>query len=792
MALSGTITKAIGSGYKLLIEWSATQSIANNTSTITAKLYLQSLSSYYYINSSAPRQAKVTISGDLISPIPTPSAQLSANQKKLLATHVYTTGHNSDGTKTLAISGSFDMSGITLSGTDYGTVSLSQTVTLNTIPRKSTLTSSTDWKAPRAFPISVQRASSSFTHNAKIYVKRKSSSTWTIVKTFMNFETYVGGGFSVDEMKIVFQTLATDSSGDLRIYLETYNGDTLIGSMDYKEDDNTNGLMKGEVVVEYSSKLDANSTATFNVGDTKSVGIARNHWDYTHKVEFVVNGVSIHTSPTIEYSYDWIPTQSEKDSMYTTMKSLAKANTSINITTYYNGIQVDKVKSSTGTATVVNSNPTFGTGYTYKDSNATTVAITGTDTYIIQNASTVQVTLPTSANATGVNKADIVKYTATLNGVSVTQNYSSTTALTFDFGKVNSSSNVTLSVKAIDTRGYSTTTTKTITMLPYSTPSVSAIAKRANGFEANTDVDVSGTISPVTIGGLNKNAVTKVEYRYREDIATSTFPTAWTTFVYTTLNNTYSADLQTIVLDQTKGYVFEFRTTDKLGNTVVTKSVAVGVPIMFIDSDKKSLGVGMFPTTTGGFDVKGNISARNPNNISAEAYLGWKSDIARIRIGGTGTGSVNGFQIQGTGDTPMLSLKNGQTLSVVDSKTLTLNGVDLQRGLEVPRTTPSMTNSWTAYFNTAYLKTYDGWVMLIGMAQNSGFTQTSPDAPMFTLPVGCRPTTNTQIFYCGTRGGGSIRVDVMTTGEVIPKGASAESNSYVQWINLNGVVFYAG
>lgn len=48
MALSGTINKDFGGGYRIQIEWTATQNISANTSTITAKFYLISLGSCLY------------------------------------------------------------------------------------------------------------------------------------------------------------------------------------------------------------------------------------------------------------------------------------------------------------------------------------------------------------------------------------------------------------------------------------------------------------------------------------------------------------------------------------------------------------------------------------------------------------------------------------------------------------------------------------------------------------------------------------------------------------------------
>lgn len=780
MSLNGTISKSVGSGYKLSIEWSATQSIANNTSTITAKLYWQSTSSAYYVNSSKSRTATITINGD--TDTYSASAQLSGGQKKLLGTKVYTTGHSSDGTKICGIGGTFDISGISLSGTDYGTVSLSDTVTLNTIPRSSTLSSSLDWRPPNAFPISINRASSNFTHTVELFVKRKSSSTWTKINTWTNVGTSNGGGFATDDIKLAFTTLATDSSGDTRVILKTYNGSTLIGAHDYGVD---SGYSGGEAVVEYSSKLDATNNANWNIGDSKHIDIARNHPSYTHVAKFYVNGQWIHTSPTVEYSYDWNPTQSEIDTMYAQTKNASSEDTTIELYTYYNGVQVDKVKNAYGTAKVVNSNPTFGTGYTYADTNATTKGITGNDQYIIQNNSTVVVTLPTSANATAINGATMSSYTATLNGVSINKNYSSTTALTFDFGKVNVGSNATLSVKAIDSRGLSTTTTKTITVIPWTAPSVNATVKRANGFETTTTVTLNGSFSALNVNGTNKNTIVSMSYRYKENTPTATFPSAFTNLTFTApTGTTYTATNAVIELDNTKGYVFEVRTTDKLGSNTVTKTVVVGQPILFIDTDKNSVGVNKFPSNSKSLEIDGDIYATkgihalNPTNGTAEAFLGWKDNIARIRVGGTSTGSVNGFQVQGTGDKVLLGLNNTDSLTV-ESGAIKLNGTSIY-DYEVPKTTPSFLNGWTSYFDCAYWKTRDGMVFIMGMIRDG-----ADGTVAFTLPVGCRPVSN-QLFYAHTRGGGSHRIDVNTDGTVY---VNTGDSAFNLWYDLNGFVF---
>lgn len=848
MALSGSFYKSIGSGYRLQIEWSATQNISGNTSTITAKLYLISLSSAYYINSSATdRQAKITISGDTNSPYPTPTAQLSGNQKKLLATHSYTTGHNADGTKSVGISGSYDLGGIRLSGTDYGTVSTSATVTLNTIPRKSTLTSEMSWRPPRAFPISISRASTSFTHDVKFYVKRKSSTGYTYIKTWSDVGASAGGGFTVTEMKLVYTTLAQDAGGDFRVILETFNGSSSLGSNTYD----------GNLAVEYSSKLDSTGQANWNVGQDVGISIARNHWDYTHVAKFYVNDMSnpIHTSPTIEYSYTWTPTAGEKTAMYDQMKNSNTATTKIELITYYNGIQVDIVKSATGTATVVDSNPTFGTGYTYADTNTTTTTITGSNQYIIQNKSTVLVTLPVASRALPVNSATMKTYTATLAGKSVTANWSSTANVTFDFGTINATTDQTLSVKAIDSRGNSTTTTKKVTIVPYSPPVVNATVKRLNGFEQSTTITISGSYAPITVANVIKNALASTsQYRFKADDS-STWG-VWKNF--STASGTapnYAYPNATELLDNTKSYTFEIKTTDKLATTTVTKTVAKGLPIFFVDSELNAVGVNTFPTVANTFQVNGEVDAtsfktvklKNPNNPTAEFYFDWKSDRARMRIGGTGTGSVNGFQIQGTGDAVLLDVKNNQDVIVkrletgtsiyntagggldmnnsdiigangiwfndtADSDTeainflkstgsigstssadydsirakdgsLYFNGVDIYNCV-VPPTAPSMQNAWENYFALAYMKTHHGMVHFRGMIRNGAINTTA-----FLLPSGCRPTTSNQVFYCGMANGNHCRVDINMDGTVVVASVSGGNTFNNDWISLNGISF---
>lgn len=60
----------------------------------------------------------------------------------------------------------------------------------------------------------------------------------------------------------------------------------------------------------------------------------------------------------------------------------------------------------------------------------------------------------------------------------------------------------------------------------------------------------------------------------------------------------------------------------------------------------------------GGFDV------RNPNNTAAIARFDWNADVARIRVGGAGTGAANGFDIEGISDVSWLRILNNGNVGI--------------------------------------------------------------------------------------------------------------------------------
>lgn len=664
MSLSGSFYTNVGSHNRLQIEWSATQNISTNQSTITARLYWIALDQYGVVNSSATKDCGTTIDGTTATDSVAGKASLSAYQKKLIQVHSKTVTHNVDGTKSVGISAYFDVE-LTLGGTYYGRINVSGTATLNTIPRESTLISSASWTAGGSLLVSISRDSTSFTHDLVIKVNGVTIKTVTGIgaSTFVTF--------NATETENIFIELAKDTTNfdqATTLILTTKNGTSTIGSNTYS----------GTCYSPSPTSLSANN---FNIGSSVPIDITESDSSFTHTITATLGSYTTTIiTKTTSTSVTW-DTSSIASNLYNQLPSSNSGATTLTCTTYYGVTQVRSPITKTITAIVTNSNPTFGTGYTYKDTNTAITAITGNDQYIVQNKSTVLVEILTSAKATAVNGASMSSYVATLNGISITQAYSSTATVSFNFGVINANTNLTLSIMAVDSRGNSTSTTKTVTMLSYSNPLLTINVARTNNFDAETILKVSGNISLLTVSGVNKNSIQTLQYRYK-DSAIPTWGT-WTNLTYTTSGSTFTATDVTLTLDSAKAFNFEVQSIDKFSTTTSAKTVPVGQPILFIDSTKKSVGINKFPTNNSTFEVSGaidvtngSILTRNPNNSNATVKLDWSSDTARIQYGGTGAGSAGGFQIQGSNGSARLTLSDAGKVTATRYAT----GADLNVG----------------------------------------------------------------------------------------------------------------
>lgn len=135
---SGSFYKNFTSyNYQVIVEWSSTATTSTNSSVITANVYLNVIYSLY---TSAHSGSTLYING-VAYDFESPNISVSNGSKVLLATITSDAiAHNSDGSKSITITCDYAVNA-TISGTYYGTITASDTITLDTIPRKATLSS---------------------------------------------------------------------------------------------------------------------------------------------------------------------------------------------------------------------------------------------------------------------------------------------------------------------------------------------------------------------------------------------------------------------------------------------------------------------------------------------------------------------------------------------------------------------------------------------------------------------------------------------------------------------------
>lgn len=220
MALSGSFSGGVlNDKYKLRVDWSATQSVANNTSTITCVMYLVQASGYpLYVGS---RSGNTTVINGTSYSWTAAAVNGGAGSTTKFAT--VTSGaiaHNADGTKSITITATYYIKA-TLSGTYYEKITASATITLDTIPRATQPTlSASSADMGTAVTISTPRASSSFTHDLAYSF---AGGSWVSISTGVA----TSYSWTVPDLAT---SIPNTTSGTMTIRCVTKNGSTTIGT----------------------------------------------------------------------------------------------------------------------------------------------------------------------------------------------------------------------------------------------------------------------------------------------------------------------------------------------------------------------------------------------------------------------------------------------------------------------------------------------------------------------------------------------------------------------------------
>lgn len=583
MALSGSFSNYPTGKFGLYCEWSGSQSITGNYTNITLKVYLQ----FYTISVGSRSDSTISINGTSETYTAAAINDMSSTSwhKVLLKSKTVTVYHNSDGTKNgVALSASWRFSG-TYSGVSIGTITASTTVNLDKIDRSApTVTFSTSNITANGFKIS---ASSSATSDIWQYSTNNGSS-WT------QFSTTAGTSASVTLSSLFPNTSYTVKVRARKKSNQVYGTS---GSATVK-------TLGGAVVNSVSTVTADNATVSITINTT----VYEASYSYTLAIK---NGSSTYlTISGLSWSKGTANrtvtlTAAQRTTLLNAMASIKSFTGTFAVTTYSGSTQIGSTSSKTATVqtTSANSAPTLS-GFTYEDSYSTTTNITGNNQLFIQSHSTLKVTPGT---ATAKNGASISNYTASCNGVSV----SNTSGAAITVGKIAKSGSVTVTLTVTDSRGYTASASKTITVIAYAKPKLSSVTlRRTNEIEAEMQLKFNGSISAISVDETQKNSVQYVRYRYKKTSNASY--SSYTSILSSTTRSGTSfsfSNLELCNLDAGASYDFHLQIQDRLfslSSLDVYFVVPQGTPLIALR--KKKVGINT-PNPQATLDVGGDISA---------------------------------------------------------------------------------------------------------------------------------------------------------------------------------------
>ncbi len=526
--------------------------------------------------------------------------------KKGSVSGTITVAHDSNGSKTITV-------GFSTRVYIYGPQEYGGSMTLTTIDRSApTVTFSTSNVTANGFKIS---ATSSATADIWQY-STNGGSSWT------QFSTTASTSASVTLSSLLPNTSYTVKVRARRQYNQVYGtsgsstvktlGGAVVGSVNTVTADNATVTITLNVTVYEASYT---NTLVLKNGSTTILTISGLSWS---------KGTANRTVTL---------TAAQRTTLLNAMASMKSFTGTFAVSSYHGQLQIGSTSSKTATVqtTAANSAPTIS-DFTYADSYTTTKNLTGNDQLFVQDYSTLKVTPGT---ATAKNGASISNYTASCNGLSS----SNTTGSALSVGKVAKSGSVTVTLTVTDSRGYTASVSKTITVLPYSKPKVSSVTlRRTNDIEAEMQLKFSGSISAVTVDGTQKNSVVYVRYQYKKTSESSYGSYASIVSATTRSGISFSySNLELCSLDANTSYDFHLQIQDKLyslSSLDLYFTVPQGTPLIALR--KKKVGINT-PEPQATLDVAGDMRVDGSpladfviqqGTSGIWTYRKWKSGIA--------------------------------------------------------------------------------------------------------------------------------------------------------------------
>lgn len=693
--INGSSTGSNASYVDTWLEYKVTgQSVANNTSTVRLVLYSM-------INKSSSTKREVAENFGYVGydngnkQYLSTTYDFSGNRINKFGDYTYTISHNSDGTKTLTLQGSWS--------TPYSSYisggSVSGQVTLPRIARASTI-SSLSTRFGSAGTISITRQSSDFTHTLT-YAFGSVSGTIATTTTSTSVSW-------TPDVSLINQLGTNDSSGIGTITCTTFSGNTPVGTststltltIPNSSLGNVSGTYGSALTLTASNACSSGLTYTFayyNGSSWQGIASTTNKTQSWTPNTSLIGNVSNSASGTVSVRVITYRGTTPINTATATATLTIPKNTSsavsgtigtalsIPVTKSYSGLTSTityAFGSTSGTiATTTSStsqswtpptslltqipNSTVGIGnITVATYNGT--ALVGANSYGLTLSANASVVPTSSLSLTRVNTNSTVngwgiylqgysqvRATLTGNGVngstiksmsiggtglSSSSSPSTTSAtLTGTSSVLQTSGTLTYTGNVSDSRNRSATQkTQSISVVAYSQPSVSGVSlARSN---SSGTLDTSGTYLKVGFT-LNYSSASghnsaSVSLRYKESSASS-----WTT--YGTVTNGANLNLN---LDVSKNYQAQLLASDSLNSNIAsaTFNIPSAERVLNVNGSGSGLAIGGFSTDAGKLQVyyPADFEGNTLPTINEKNYISYYTD---THISATNYNSIEAF-----------------------------------------------------------------------------------------------------------------------------------------------------
>ena len=558
-SFSLTRTGSTSSYITFKCSWSSTPNTSANTSTVTVTV-TASKSSSSTASTYGSQTTSVTVGS--ASQSNSGSFTLAPSKTITLFSKTFTVSHNSDGTKSVKISVNVGGNVIYANG--------SQTVTLDTIPRYATVSQSLSSKTETT-------ASITWTSNAivdYIWYSTNNGSSWSGINVADGTSgTYTISGLSANT---------------------TYQIKTRVRRKDSQLTTDSSALAVTTYAFPY-----ANSMPNFTIGSKLTIGIY-NPLGRTVTVNILgADNSQVSNDTTSGTSITGYAGSGVVNALYNSIPNATSGTYKVKVTYGTN------ISTKTGGTYSVNTNvcsPSIN-AVSYQDTNSQTIALTGNNQDIVRNQSTLRYT---ASGLTALNGATVRSCSVTINGTTIALTVSGSNA-SGTGGVIDSGSDLDATFTVTDSRGLKATKKVTLSMIDWQVPSAIITLQRQDNFYTATDLTVDASFASIN----GNNSITITYSATREGDSSASVSGSLQDNVTSTIN-----------LDNNYAWTVTVTLVDSLGGTsTYTMYISRGMPIIYFDRIKSSVGINCFPKEEQSLEVNGVNMERNAMTASLGANV---------------------------------------------------------------------------------------------------------------------------------------------------------------------------